>query len=75
MEGEKEGKREGNLNVSLPLVCPLLGAWPITQASALTGNGTGDPLVCRLALNTLNHTSQGIKGLFLKIRILESFNT
>ena len=59
MEGEKEGKREGNLNVSLPLVCPLLGAWPITQASALTGNGTGDPSVHRVALNPPSHTSQG----------------
>ena len=26
----------------LPLMCPLLGAWPATQTCALTGNQTGD---------------------------------
>ena len=36
-----------------------LGAWPTTQACALTGNQTGDPLVHTLALNPLSHTSQG----------------
>ena len=40
----------------LPLVRPQLGTWLTTQARALTGNQTGDPLVCRLALS---HTSQG----------------
>ena len=30
-----------------------------TQACDLTGNRTGDPLVHRLALNPLIHTSQG----------------
>ena len=30
-----------------------------TQACALTGNSTRDPLVCSLALNPLSHTSQG----------------
>ena len=45
---EREGKvkeRERNINVWLPLMLPLLGTWPATQASALTGNQTGDPLV------------------------------
>ena len=42
----------------LPLVCPLLGAWPTTQACALTGNRTSDPLVHRQVLNPLSHTSQ-----------------
>ena len=32
---------------------------PATQARALTGNLTGDPLVCRQALSLLSHTSQG----------------
>ena len=35
------------------------GAWPATQACALTGNQTGDLLVHRLVLNPLSHTSQG----------------
>ena len=55
----KKGSREGNISVSLPLTCPLLGTWPTTQARALIGNGTGDPLVHELALNPLSHTSQG----------------
>ena len=43
----------------LPLMHPLLGTWPRTQACALTGNRTGNPLVPRPALNPLSHTSQG----------------
>ena len=40
---EREGKekeRQRNINVWLPLTCPLLGTWPTTQACALTGNQT-----------------------------------
>ena len=55
--GEKERKR--HINVWLPLMRPLLGTWPTTQACVLTENQTDDPLVRRLALNPLNHTSQG----------------
>ena len=54
---EKEEKR--NINVWFLLAHPLLRAWPATQPSALTGNGTSNPLVCRLALNPQTHTSQG----------------
>ena len=43
---EKENERERNINVWLPLVHPILRTWPATQACALTGNWTGDPLVC-----------------------------
>ena len=32
---------------------------PATQACALTGNQTGDPLVHRPGLNLLSYTSQG----------------
>ena len=49
------------------LVRPLLGTWPATQARALTGNGTSDPLFFRPALNPLSHTSQGTTP--------ENFNT
>ena len=55
---EREKERERNIHVWLPLMCPLLGIWPATQACALTGNGTSDPLVHRPVLNPLNHTSQ-----------------
>ena len=33
--------------------------WSATQACALTGNQTRDPLICRPALNPLSHTNQG----------------
>ena len=55
----REIERKRNVNVWLPIVHPFLGTWPATQACALTGNSTGDPLVCKLALNLLSHTSQG----------------
>ena len=42
-----------------PLAHPTLGTWPATQACAMTGNQTGDALVCRLVLNPLSYTSQG----------------
>ena len=31
----KEKQRERNISVWLPVVCPLLGTWPATQACAL----------------------------------------
>ena len=55
----KEKERERNINVWLPLLHPLLGTWPATQACALTGNRTGDPLAYRPALKPLSHSSQG----------------
>ena len=58
-EEGKEKERERKINVWLPLERPLLGTWPTTQACALTGNRTGHPLVHRLVLNPLSHTSQG----------------
>ena len=54
-----EKERERNINVWLPLVYPLVGTWPTTQACALTGNRTSDPLDCRPACTPLSHTSQG----------------
>ena len=56
--GQREKERERNTNVWLPLVCPLLGTWPATQACALTGNGTCNPLVRRPALDPLNQPHQ-----------------
>ena len=34
-ERGREKQRERNINVWLPLTCPLLGTWPATQARAL----------------------------------------
>ena len=50
----KEKERERNINMWLPLACPLLGTWPTIQACALTGN-----FVHRPALDPLSHTNQG----------------
>ena len=55
----KEKDRERNINVWLPLAHPLLGTWPASQACALTGNQTGDPLFHRSMLNPLSYTRQG----------------
>ena len=66
---EREKERERNINVWLPLVHPLLGTWPATQACVLTRNGTSDPLVRRRVLNPLSHTSQGSMGTFMGIDI------
>ena len=55
----KEKKRERNINVWLPLMRPLLGTWPATQACALTGSRSSNPLILRPALNPLSHASQG----------------
>ena len=59
-EKVREGKeRERNINVRLPLIHPLLGIWLVTQACTLNGCDTIYPLVLRLALNPLSHSSQG----------------
>ena len=42
LEKGREGERERNINVWLPLTHPILGSWPTTQACALTGNQTSD---------------------------------
>ena len=59
LERGRDREREKNINVWLPLGHPLLGTWPATQACALMGNQTRDPLVHRPALYPLRHTSQG----------------
>ena len=56
--------RERNIYVGLPLVHPLRGPGLCNPACALTRNWTGNTLVCRLALNPLSHTSQGLKVYF-----------
>ena len=64
---QKDKERERNINVWVPPTYPALGAWPTAQTCALTRNRTSNPLVCRLALNPLRHTSQG--SFFCSIRM------
>ena len=42
----KEKERERNISVWLPFTWPPLGTWSTTQECSLTGNQTGDPLLC-----------------------------
>ena len=55
-ERGREGEKARNINVWLPLACPLRGTWPATQACALTGNRTW---FAGSMLNPLSHTTQG----------------
>ena len=57
--------RETSRNMWLLLARPLLGTWPTTQVYALTGNGTGDPLVYRPALSPLSNPSHGLNNKIL----------
>ena len=70
-EGKRGRKRRREIsmckrNISqLPLTHPQPGGtWHTTQACALTGNWTGDLLVCRMMPSPLSHTSQGYATLF-----------
>ena len=57
-EGKGGRKRERNINVWLPLELPPTGdLWLTSQACALTGNWTGNPLVHSLVLSPWSHTS------------------
>ena len=69
-EGKGRRKRERNISVWLPLMRPLLGTWPATQACALTENLTGDPLLNSLVFNSLSHTSQGCPCFFMNQPLL-----
>ena len=73
-EEGREKERERNINVCLPLMRPLLGNWPTTQSCALTGNPINNPLVHRLVLSLLSHTSQGKGFLFIIVCLFISFS-
>ena len=71
---EGERKEEKYQSVVASHVPPHWGLSnrPTTQARALTGNQTGNVLVCRPVLNPLSHTSQGRTCKF-KTNILNIF--
>ena len=72
----KEKERDRNISVWLPLKGSLLETWPDTQACAVTGNWTGNPLGHRLALDPLNHTSQGVMyTLFIYMEHLQNLTS
>ena len=65
-----EKERERNISVWVPPACPPQGTLAVTQACALTGNRTGDPLVRRLAFSALSHITQGSKNVFLIVSLV-----
>ena len=70
-ERGKEGEREGEKHrcgriTCLPLACPQLGTWPVTQACALAGNRTSNHSVHRPALNPRSLTSQDYLFIFIQ---------
>ena len=66
-ERERKGERGEKHNVWSPLARPLLGIQPTTQACAVTGNQTSNPLVCRPAFSPPSHTSQGKKEIIFMV--------
>ena len=56
-KGERKGEKHQCVVASH---APPTGDLACTQACALTGNRTSDPLVHKLALNPLSHISQGM---------------
>ena len=64
-ERVREGEREVEIHQCVVAShMPLLGTWPATQACALTGNWTSDPVVLRPALDPLSHTGECCMLLF-----------
>ena len=61
----RERRKEGEREAVVASPAPPLGTWPVTQGCDLTRNRIGDPLVHRLALNPLSHTSQSKKHTLL----------
>ena len=67
-EREREGETEGGKHQCVVASCvPPTRNWPATQACALIGNRTSDPLVHRPALNPLSYTRQGSSFLITNI--------
>ena len=71
-ERGRVGEREGEKHQCV-VACHTtpLRTWPATQACALTGNRTSDPLFSSLALNPLSHTKHGC-ALFFKIHVFKT---
>ena len=70
LERRERREKEGERNINVQLIAshvPPTGDLAATQACALTGNRTGNPMVHRLGLNLLSHTSWGktLASLFL----------
>ena len=62
-EGEREGER--NINVWLPLMHPLLGTWPTTQACALDWELNQQPLGSQASTQSTEPQQPGQKNRYL----------
>ena len=59
LQRDRKGGRKRRKHPCVVASCkPQLGTQPATQACALTGNQTSNPLICRLVLNPLSHTNR-----------------
>ena len=80
LERGREGEREGEkYHCVVASPTPSTGDLAATQACALTGNQTSDPLVCSQVLSPPRHTSQSRELTFCKtflsvFLILRQFN-
>ena len=64
-EGERKGEKhwcKRETHITCPSYAPQLRTKPAPQTCALTGNGTGDLLVCRTLLHC--HSAQGLHWLY-----------
>ena len=70
-DGGREGEREGrSINVRKSsigclLYAPHPGTKPATQACALTGNRTGNLLLCGVTSNQVSHTGPGLTNFLI----------
>ena len=60
-----EDERQRNINVWLPVMYPLLGTWPATQACDLTGNQTSNPLVLEASTQSTDPHQPGLVNFFM----------
>ena len=73
-ERRRKGDRKGEKHqCAVASWASPTGTWPTSQACALTGNQTGDPLVHRPALSPLSHTSQGDSSMLYHVSVPHSF--
>ena len=69
-ERRREGERQRNINVWLPLMCPLLGTWPATQSCSLDWELYQRPFGSQASIQSTEPHQPGQKKKYLS-RILK----
>ena len=65
-EEGKEKERVRNINVWLPLTCPLLGTWPATQSCALDWESNWQLLGLQACAQSTELHQPGLEAFILK---------